>query len=112
MTKSTPRIACTHFQPVVETVISMNSLTPAMMATMPNRYEIADDRDVVPLEHDQREDEPADPGDQEDPPAVGGVLENLAGNEYLVHRSSLSDCAIGGAILPGLRGLLPYDPPR
>ena len=40
--KSTPRSACTHFQPVVEMEISKNSFTPATMATTPNRYEIAE----------------------------------------------------------------------
>src|SRR5688572_32819806 len=40
-TNSTPRIACTHVQPVVETEIAKNSFTPATTATTPKRIEIA-----------------------------------------------------------------------
>ena len=39
--KITPRMPCTHFQPVVETEMARNSLIPTPMATMPNRIEIA-----------------------------------------------------------------------
>ena len=41
----TPRIPCTIFQPVVETGMAMNSSTPAMIATIPNR--IATDAALV-----------------------------------------------------------------
>src|SRR6188768_1584667 len=40
-TKSTPSSPCTHFQPVVEYVIAMNSFMAATSATTPNRIEIA-----------------------------------------------------------------------
>ena len=72
----------------------MNSFTPANIATTPNRIEIAYDGRVVPLEHEQCEDEPGDPGHEEDPPAIGGLLEDLARPEHLVHRSSLDGCAV------------------
>src|SRR5207247_143188 len=49
------------------------------------------DRGVVPLEDDKREDEPGDSRDQEEPPAIGGLLEDLAFVEHRLHRSSLVD---------------------
>jgi hypothetical protein len=41
MANSTPRIACTTFHPLVDTVIWTNSLPAAKSATTPNRIEIA-----------------------------------------------------------------------
>ena len=47
------------------------------------RHEPEQERDrvhgrVVPLEDDQRKDEPRDPGQQEEPPALGGFFEHLS----------------------------------
>ena len=76
-----------------------------------DRDDAEEDRDrvhrrEVPLEDEQREDEPRDAGDEEQPPAVGGLLEDLARPEHVVHRSSL-DVSGRRRDSPRRAGLLP-----
>ena len=112
-TKRTPRIPCTIFQPDVETVIWKNSFSAGEQ-----RHEPEQERDrvhgrVVPLEDDQREDEPRDPGQQEEPPALGGFFDDLSLFEHhgaSIRRDERDSCS--GSTRPGRQAAARAAPRR
>jgi putative intracellular protease/amidase len=84
-TPSAPRRSCTaarRSRSASTGCLTDIGLRPAVHARVDGR--------VLPLEHQQGEDEPADPGDEEDPPPVGRLLEDLPllQHDRRSHRSS------------------------